>query len=196
MSLTSPYSHILTSNIRYRDHYPNNEAKQSLARDIMQKKSRDNARTPVQWTSDKHAGFTSGSTPWMRVNDDYTTVNAAAQIANPEPAPGMLSVHAFWKRALENRKKHADVFVYGDFEMLDMANKKVVAFRRWSEKEEFITVCNFSGEKVIWEGLGDVEVKKWVAGNYDERELEAKKVGKGVAVELRPWEGVLGVVAK
>jgi oligo-1,6-glucosidase len=162
----------------------------------MQKKSRDNARTPVQWTSDAHAGFTSSPMPWMRVNDDYKTVNAAAQIAEPTPAPGMLSVHAFWKRALANRKKHADVFVYGDFEMLDMDDKKVVAFKRWSEKEAFVTVCNFSGEKVVWEGLGNVQVEKWVAGNYDERELEKRETGKGVKVELRPWEGVLGVVAK
>jgi oligo-1,6-glucosidase len=163
----------------------------------MQKKSRDNARTPVQWTSASHAGFTSPeSTPWMRVNTDYPVINAEQQTSNPTPSPGHLSTHAFWRRALLNRKQHADVFVYGDFEMLDMQNTKVVAFKRWSEKEAFVTVCNFSGEKVIWEGLGDVEVKKWVAGNYDERELEKREVGKGVKVELRAWEGVLGVVTR
>lgn len=132
----------------------------------------------------------------MRVNSDYDAINAAAQLSNPHPAPGHLSVHEFWKRALANRKKNADVFVYGDFEMLDMAHKQVVAFRRWSEKSEFVTVVNLSGEKVVWEGLGDKEVEKWVAGNYDERELDGREVGKGVKVELRAWEGLLGVVAK
>lgn len=128
----------------------------------------------------------------MRVNDDYPAINAAAQLATPNPQPGVLSVHAFWKRALENRKKHADVFVYGDFEMLDMQHEKVVAFRRWGEKEGFVTVLNFSGEKVVWEGLGGLKVKKWVAGNYEEGELEGKSLsGK---VELRAWEGVLGVL--
>ena len=182
---------------RYRDLYPADDAKQALARTIMQKKSRDNARTPVQWSAALHAGFTAPeATPWMRVNTDYPDVNAEAQLSNPQPAPGLVSVHAFWRRALANRKKHADVFVYGDFEMLDMEDKSVVAFRRWSEKEEFVTVLNFSGEEVRWKGLGEVEVLKWVAGNYDERELEGRETGKGVGVELRAWEGLLGVVKR
>jgi oligo-1,6-glucosidase len=87
------------------------------------------------------------------------------------------------------------VFVYGDFEMLDMEDKKVVAFKRWSKDKAFLTVCNFSGEEVLWEGLGTENVEKWVAGNYDERELEKREVGKGVGVRLRAWEGVLGVLA-
>jgi oligo-1,6-glucosidase len=152
----------------------------------MQMKSRDNARTPVQWDDSPHAGFTSPSSkPWMRVNDDYPTVNASAQLSQPD------SVHAFWKRALAARKKNADVFVYGDFEMLDMQHKSIVAFKRWSEKDAFVTVLNLSGETIAWDGL-DGKVKKWVAGTYDEKELEGRKLeGK---VELRPWEGLLGML--
>jgi glycosidase len=128
----------------------------------------------------------------MRVNDDYATINASAQISNPIPAPGTLSVHAFWKRALECRKENKEVFVYGDFEMLDMDDKRVIAYRRWNEKNAFITVLNLSGEKVLWEKMGNLTVKKWVAGNYDERELERRaKSGK---VELGPWEAVLGML--
>lgn len=178
---------------RYRDLYSNDEAKQALGREIMQRKSRDNARTPVQWDASAHGGFTSASAkPWMRVNDDYETVNAAAQLANPQPSPGTLSVHAFWKRALANRKANKDVFVYGDFEMLDPDDKKVVAFRRWSEKSAFVTVLNLSGEKVGWEKLGELKVKKWVAGNYDETELDQRATSG--EVELRPWEGLLGML--
>lgn len=178
---------------RYRDLYPNDQEKQALARKIIQRKSRDNARTPVQWTSEPHGGFTAPSSkPWMRVNDDYKTVNTAVQIENSTPSPGTLSVHAFWKRALSNRKQNKDVFVYGDFEMLDMEDRKVVAFRRWSEKSSFVTVLNLSGEKVTWEKLGDLKVKKWVAGNYDERELAGRALGG--KVELRPWEGLLGML--
>lgn len=125
------------------------------------------------------------------MTDDYKTINAAAQVSNPTPSPGTLSVHAFWKRALANRKKNADVFVYGDFEMLDPEHEKVVAYRRWSKDEAFVTVLNFSGESVKWDGLGGVKVKKWVAGNYDERELEGRKA-EG-PVELRPWEALLAV---
>ncbi|KAH8704423.1 glycoside hydrolase superfamily [Phaeosphaeriaceae sp. PMI808] len=178
---------------KYRQLYPGDEEKQALARTIVQKKARDNARTPVQWDDQPHAGFTSPtSKPWMRVNSDYPTINAAAQLASPQPSPGTFSVHAFWKRALENRKKHADVFVYGDFEMLDPEHEKVVAFRRWGEKEAFVTVLNLSGGKVTWDGLGSIKVIKWVAGNYDERELEQR--GLSGIVELRPWEALLGTV--
>ncbi|KAF2787525.1 glycoside hydrolase family 13 protein [Melanomma pulvis-pyrius CBS 109.77] len=176
--------------------YPNDEEKLALARKILQRKARDNARTPVQWDSTPHAGFTAPtSTPWMRVVPDYTYINAAAQLTTPNPTPGTLSVHAFWKRGLENRKKHKDVFVYGDFEVIDPQHEKVVAWKRWSETEAFVTVLNFSGEEIQWTGLdgSGVEVKKWVAGNYDERELERR--GTGGKVVLRAWEGLLGVCA-
>lgn len=178
---------------RYQDMYPGNEEKQALAREIMQKKSRDNARTPVQWTSEAHGGFTSADAkPWMRVNDDYKTVNAAAQLDNPNPSAGTLSVHAFWKRGLECRKENKDVFVYGDFELLDPESNKIVAYRRWSENRSFVTVLNFSGEKLSWDGLGDLKVKKWVAGNYNETDIDGKV--KSGALELRPWEAILGLL--
>ena len=101
----------------------------------------------------------------------------------------MLSVHAFWKRALECRKENKEVFVYGDFEMLDMGDKRVVAYRRWSEDRTFLTVLNLSGESVTWKGMGHLKVGKWVTGNYDERELGGR--AKEGRVELRAWEGVL-----
>jgi oligo-1,6-glucosidase len=177
--------------------YPGNEEKLAYARKVLQRKARDNARTPVQWDSSPHAGFTSpSSTPWMRVIPDYVTINAAAQLAKPNPSPGTLSVHAFWKRALENRKKHKDVFVYGDFQVIDQENEKVVAWKRWGESKAFVTVLNFSGESVTWEGLTNegVKVQKWVAGNYDETELDRRETS-GVIV-LKPWEGLLGVCAQ
>lgn len=124
---------------KYRDLYPNNPEKQVLAAEIMQRKARDSARTPMQWSADPQAGFTSG-TPWMRVNTDYPAINVAEQLANPTPAPGTLSVHAFWKRALEYRKENKDVFVYGDFQMLDMEHEKVVAFRRWGKDRAFVKI--------------------------------------------------------
>ena len=73
--------------------YPDNEEKLSFAKRVMQRKARDHARTPVQWTAESpNAGFCAPDTkPWMRVNDDYKTVNAAAQrssvgVSNRMPA--------------------------------------------------------------------------------------------------------------
>ena len=88
-----------------------------------------------------------------------------------------------------------------------MAHPAVVAYKRWSETEVFVTVLNFSGETVRWNGLdkAGVKVEKWVAGNYDEtglaerggvgREGDGDGNGDGeVEMELRSWEGLLGVV--
>ena len=128
----------------------------------------------------------------MRTNPDYPHINASHQLSFPSPSPGTLSVHAFWKRALAARKENKDVFVYGDFEMLDEEDRRVVAYKRWSKEKAFITVLNFSGETVIWEGLGECKVREWVAGNWDERGLGGKE--RSGKVELRAWEGVLGVL--
>jgi glycosidase len=177
---------------KYNELYPGDEEKLAFARKVLQRKARDNARTPVQWSDAPHAGFTTPeATPWMRVNDDYKTVNAAAQVVNPRPSPGTLSVHAFWKCALEYRKTNKDVFVYGDFQLLDPEHDKVFAYKRWSKDAAFVIVLNFSGETVQWD-LGDVTVNEWTLGNYDDRDLDGKST-KGV-VELKPWEGLIGLL--
>ena len=158
------------------------------ARKVMQRKARDNARTPVQWTADAHAGFTSAEgKPWMRVNDDYKEVNVAAQLSNSDPEQ---SVHAFWRRGLKNRKLHKNVFVYGDFELVDPDNDKIVAYKRWSKDEAVFVLLNFSGETVQWDGFGELKMKKWWAGNYAEKDLEDK--AKEGTITVRPWEGMIG----
>lgn len=184
---------VSTNTYRNNNIYPNDTEKLAHARKVMQRKARDNARTPVQWNAEPHGGFTAPSSkPWMRVNDDYKTINADAQLANPTPSPGTLSVHAFWKRGLENRKKHKEVFVYGDFALIDAENEKVVAWKRWSKDEAFVFVGNFSGEELKWDGFEELKIKKWVAGNYDETKFDQKETSG--ALTLRPWEGLLGMV--
>ncbi|KAF2733654.1 glycoside hydrolase [Polyplosphaeria fusca] len=179
---------------KYNEMYAGDKEKLGLARRILQRKARDNARTPVQWSAERHAGFTGkGATPWMRVNDDYGEVNAEVQVRVPEVEPGVLSVHAFWKRGMENRKRHKDVFVYGDFELFDAEHEKVVAYKRWSKDAAFVTLLNLSGDTVSWNvDFGRAKVAKWVAGNYNEKELEGR--GTDGKIELRPWEALLGSV--
>jgi glycosidase len=127
--------------------YPDNEEKLAFARKVMQRKARDHARTPVQWTSESpNAGFCDPATkPWMRVNDDYKTVNAAAQRQHNDP--DSLSVLQFWKRGLAARKKHKDALVYGDFHLLDPedGHDQIFAYARRGEEEGFVTVLNFRG---------------------------------------------------
>ncbi|KAG6280396.1 hypothetical protein E4U48_007930 [Claviceps purpurea] len=121
------------------------EVSKSLFTKEYQKKSRDNARTPMQWDDSPQAGFTTSSTPWMRVHDNYKDINAASQANDPT------SVFHMYRLVLEKRKEHKDILVYGDFELVDEANEKIFAYKRFaSNGEAALVVCNFSKEPVMW----------------------------------------------
>lgn len=117
---------------------------ESLKREY-QLKSRDNARTPMQWDATRNAGFTTGDSPWMRVNDNYREINAASQTEDPA------SVYRCWRAVLDTRKAHKEIFVYGDFQLVDEAHEKVFAYRRIAENgDAALIVCNFAAEPVDW----------------------------------------------
>ncbi|RFU24399.1 hypothetical protein B7463_g11941, partial [Scytalidium lignicola] len=160
----------------------------SLYRREYQKKSRDNARTLMQWDNSPHAGFTLPTvTPWMSANPNYVNLNAASQIHDPS------SPFTFWSSVLQARKKFKDVLVYGDFNMVDEDDGRVVAYVRAttneSSGEKMLVVCNFSAEEVEWkivDGIiGDEGVKEVVLSN------EGKKVddfsGGSGTVHLEPF---------
>jgi oligo-1,6-glucosidase len=172
--------------------YPDDPEKQAYGRKVMQRKARDNARTPVQWDNTTHAGFTSAnSKPWMRVNDDYKRVNVAVQTSG---ANSSTSVHAFWKRSLDYRKQNKDLYVYGDFELVnpekDPNSAEIMAYRRWNRDRDVLVVLNFSGKEVQWDLVDGMKIDRWVAGNYGEASLKEKP--KSVSVLLKPWEGLIG----
>lgn len=121
------------------------ESTTKLLWDNYNQKSRDNARTPMQWDSGPQAGFTTGSTPWMRVNDNYKEINAASQASDPK------SVYHCWRQVLEKRKQNKDIFVYGDFVLVDEPNEKVFAYKRTAANgEAAIVASNFTAETVDW----------------------------------------------
>lgn len=134
--------------------YPGDKEKEAEARHILHRKARDHSRLPIQWSAEPHAGFSTVA-PWMRVNEDYKEVNAAAQVSNTDP--NTLTVYQFWKRGIENRRKHKEVFVYGGFEMVDPDNEKVFAYKRTSKIEgDWVTVMNWTGSGVDWTIPSDV----------------------------------------
>ncbi|ROW05610.1 hypothetical protein VSDG_00142 [Cytospora chrysosperma] len=159
-------------------------------RKIIDIKARDHARTPMHWDDSANAGFCDASvTPWMRVMDDYKTVNAAAQTKLASDAE--LSPWQWWQRALADRKEHKDVFVYGDFEDLSAGHDKVYAYSRTSTKgEKWVVVLNFSGDEQRWDLPKGTEVDYWAATTYGKGRAEDKALA--TAVVLKPWEGLLG----
>jgi oligo-1,6-glucosidase len=100
----------------------------------LRSRSRDNARTPVQWDASPSAGFTTG-TPWLPVNPDHVSWNAAAQREDPH------SVLAHYRRLIELRHTD-DVVALGDFTMLLPEHEEVYAFTRSLGGRTLLVVCN------------------------------------------------------
>ena len=99
---------------------------------------RDNARTPMQWTDGPNAGFTTGD-PWMKVNPNYTEINAAAALADPD------SVFYTYQKLIALRKAHP-VFVEGDFTLLCPEDEQVFAYLRRGAGQEMLVAVNLSGQ--------------------------------------------------
>jgi oligo-1,6-glucosidase len=94
----------------------------------------------MHWDESVHGGF-STSTPWMRVNDNYPEINAAQQQTDKN------SVLTFWKRMLALRKQYSDIFVYGDFELVDEADEKLFCFTKEWKGRKALVALNFTGEE-------------------------------------------------
>jgi oligo-1,6-glucosidase len=100
--------------------------------------SRDNSRTPIQWTGDTNAGFTSG-VPWIRVNPDYRTVNVAAAERDTS------SVLHYFRRMVKLRKSEP-VLVYGRYQLLDRGNQEVFAYTRSLNGRTLMVALSFSSK--------------------------------------------------
>lgn len=141
----------------------------------LQLRSRDNARTPMQWNTEDNAGFTEG-TPWIDVNPNYTAINAEEQVGNAD------SVFSYYKKLIQLRKEN-EIVVYGSYKAVDCKNEKVFAYERTLGKEKLLTVCNFTDEAVTFTMPEDFELSEaecWIS-NTGRTEF-AKEV------ELKPYE--------
>jgi oligo-1,6-glucosidase len=133
-------------------------------------KSRDNARTPMQWDASEHAGFTTGE-PWIAANPNHREINAQAAVADPD------SVFHHYRRLIELRHSEPAV-AHGDFTMLLEDDERVYAFTRRLGDVELLVLGNFSGEEVA------VEIPGW-----DGAELLLGNVAEPAAdLTLAPWE--------
>jgi oligo-1,6-glucosidase len=143
----------------------------------LQRFSRDNSRTPFQWDSTKNAGFTTG-TPWLAVNPNYLAINEAAQDKNPA------SVLNHFRKATALRQQH-QVLIYGQYQLLDVANPHIYAYTRTQGDEKVLVLLNFSAAARNWSlpaGLKPLG-KPWL-NNYPTLKITA-------AVELQPWQAVV-----
>ena len=138
---------------------------------IVNRYSRDNARTPVQWDSSKNAGFTTG-TPWLPVNPNYKKINVAEQEKDPE------SVLSYYKKltALRKNPEYKETMVYGDFVPFMADEDRLMAFYRKGEKTLLI-LGNYRKEERELEL--PAPVKKLVLSNTEPRITGRKIVLSG-----------------
>ncbi len=101
---------------------------------------RDNARTPMQWSNAKHAGFTTGQ-PWIEVNQNYHEVNTEQDMSSPD------SIYFFYKSLIELRKKF-EVIVYGEFTPLLEDHDQAFAYLRHNKEKKLLVVANFGAEHI------------------------------------------------
>jgi oligo-1,6-glucosidase len=141
----------------------------------LRRRSRDNARTPVQWTDGPHAGFTTG-TPWLAVNPNHTEINAAGQRKDTD------SVFHFHRRLISLRHTEPAV-VDGDYTLLLPDDEHVWAFTRRLDDTELLVLANLSRHHVA----PALDITPWkhattLLTNYTD-------TGRPPAsFRLRPWE--------
>lgn len=155
----------------------------------IQLKARDHARTPVQWSSAPHGGFTTAAEPWMRANPDYQTCNAEAQIHDQG------SVYNHWASLLAMRKKYKQLFVHGSFEIVDEENQAVFAYERVaceSGGARALVILNWSEENAVWSVPSETRARfahgRLVLGNCAREDVLLAEEGH---LDLAPWEALV-----
>ena len=136
-------------------------------------RSRDNARTPMQWNDSAQGGFTSGE-PWIRINSNYKEINAAQQLGDPA------SVFHYYQKLIRLRKEK-EIIVYGSFEALCRDDDKIFAYIRKLDQEKLLTVCNFSDQDA------EMEIPEEFAGAQCLITNLGRTIFDGVAI-LKPYE--------
>lgn len=141
--------------------------------------SRDNARTPVQWNSEKNAGFTDG-TPWLMVNPNYTAINVAAQEKDPD------SILSFYKELIALRKNPAykETLVYGDVVPYLEEQHNLMAYHRKGEKD-LLVIGNFQRDPQT--AVLPSPCKNVLLNNYKDLDMEKDNS----AVRLKGYQAIV-----
>ena len=148
----------------------------------LRNKSRDNARTPMQWDETDEAGFTTG-VPWMPVNPNYKVINAAAQIGDED------SVYNYYRKLISLRKEHP-IIVNGDFELVGEDDADVFVYLRHWKNQILWVACNFTDrmQKIVNPSSNHAEYREWhvICDNYSPSGDAFEKD----QIELQPYEAV------
>ena len=146
--------------------------------------SRDNARTPMQWSAGKGAGFTDG-TPWLQLNPDYTEINVEEQEARPD------SVLNFYRKltALKKSPTYKETFTYGEFVPDHEDQEGIFAYHRKTDEQDILVAANY--------GTGPCTLKmdnasaKVLLSNVGTEDIRAREIAETGAVTLESCEALV-----
>ncbi|XMB72371.1 alpha-glucosidase [Mycoplasmatota bacterium WC30] len=130
-----------------------NGASVEMAMQALRDRSRDNARSPMQWTSGKYSGF-STTTPWMNVNYNYKSINVENEIAHKD------SILDTYKFVLKHRKADEDNIIYGDIEFIDIDSQKNFMYINRGLDKDYLVLANFTDETI------EVNLEQYDIGNF------------------------------
>ena len=139
-------------------------------------KSRDNARTPMQWNAQKNAGFTTG-TPWIKVNPNYVEINAEEEVKRAD------SVFSYYKKLIALRHQE-EVIVYGHYELLLPESEELYVYTRELNEEKLLVICNFTDKEVSYAVPDEFVGKEILISNYEEQEIKQE-------LSLKPYEAIV-----
>ena len=149
---------------------------------FVNKRSRDNSRTPMQWDNSKNAGFSKdeNSKSWIKLTGSQATTNVADQINDKD------SIFSHYKKMIDLRQngKYSDCLTFGDFISVPLENEKIIAYMRKYKNQKVLCISNFSELKQevklseIAKALGEKEIKigEILINNFDDLKNDGEKV--------------------
>lgn len=153
---------------------------------ILQEKSRDNSRTPVQWTSDLNAGFTEGI-PWINVASNYKEINVERALQDKD------SVFYHYQKLIQLRKQY-DLITYGEYELILNNHPRIFAYLRNGDNEKLLVVNNFYGKETSFELPEEIQLEGFTSeiliSNYPDSTSHFHHV------RLRPYESIVYYLKK
>ncbi|NCU17514.1 glycoside hydrolase family 13 protein [Pallidibacillus pasinlerensis] len=169
------YRDIETLNLYREKVIVGNEEPEQVMESIYAK-SRDNARTPLQWSDNPQAGFTTGE-PWIKVNPNYKEINAKQSVEDPN------SIYHYYRKLIQLRKQYP-IIVYGDYQLLLPEHEQIFAYLRIYQDQKLLVITNFSEDNIPFELPVDVEfsANDLLISNY---EMNDNNFNKFI---LRPYE--------
>ncbi|MCC2086172.1 alpha-glucosidase [Staphylococcus haemolyticus] len=139
--------------------------------------NRDNSRTPMQWNNSTNGGFTEGK-PWFPVNPNYKDINVAHQLEDEH------SVLNFYKKLIQLKKSH-DIYMYGQFDLIDAENENVFAYTRQLEGKTVVVAGNLTDKQSSLTLPFDIEEDAIKLHNYNSQ-LDA--------TSLKPFEAFVAEI--